>query len=466
MKFIRLLPTLMMLGGCMVGPDYQRPAMILPEQFPEQAGMKQQPAPSIQHDWWTLFNDPELNPLVETALSRSADIRLAVARLEEAEAALRETGAALLPELDLVENSTRSRSSATTATPMPAGTPLIRNNHRLTLSTSFELDFWGKLRRASESARAQALASRHGRDVAALTLAASTTRLYFAVRSLQAQTAAARDTLEARTASLSIATRRADAGLASDLDLNQARTARAEAAVQLREQERQLALYTHQLGVLAGDLTLQLKPGELIALPLPPAPPAGLPASLLEQRPDVRQAEQLLIAANADIGVARAAQFPTFSLSAFYGGESKILNEAYLREARVWSAGLGAALPIIDAGKFAARTERAEARQHQASATYQRAVENAFRDVADTLVSLRLAEENDADQQQRLATARATLQLARERYQAGYSPYLEVLDAQRTAADASIAAVRGREQRLGYSVDLFKALGGGWQAPH
>jgi multidrug efflux system outer membrane protein len=465
MKAVKLLPLLMVLGGCMVGPDYQRPALNLPEKFAEQAVTQEQSSAPIQRDWWTLFNDPELNRLVDTALSRSADIRLAVARLEEAEAALRETGAALLPELDLVENSTRSRSSSTTATPLPAGTPLIRKNHRLTLATSFELDFWGKLRRASESARAQALASRHGRDVAALTLAASTTRLYFAVRSSQAQVAAARDTLASRVASLSIATRRAEAGLASDLDLNQATTSRVEAAVQLREQERQLALYTHQLGVLVGDLNLQLKPGELVALPLPPAPPAGLPASLLEHRPDVRQAEQLLISANADIGVARAAQFPTFSLSAFYGGESKILNEAYLREARVWSAGLGATLPIIDAGKFAARTERAEARQRQASATYQRAVENAFRDVADTLVSLRLADQSDADQQQRLAAARTTLQLAQERYQAGYSPYLEVLDAQRTTADASIAALRSREQRLGYSVDLFKALGGGWQAP-
>jgi multidrug efflux system outer membrane protein len=187
-----------------------------------------------------------------------------------------------------------------------------------------------------------------------------------------------------------------------------------------------------------------------------------LPSALLERRPDVQQAEQQLIATNAQIGIARAAMFPTLSLTSYYGGESSALSTLLSSGARIWSLGFGLALPIFDAGRYAARTQAAEARQHQSVANYQKAVETAFREVADALTTLQQTEASEEDLQLRVKAARNALRLARLRYEAGYSAYLEVLDAQRTANDAELTFLRNRQSRLVASVDLMKALGGGW----
>lgn len=458
MRIFRIALLTTVLAGCAVGPDYRRPAVDLPTTY-NQPDIGEQ---KLATDWWTLYQDPVLNDLVASALAHNADIRQAVARVEEAEAALRETTATLLPEVDLVENSNKSRSSILTATPLPPGTPILRKDHKLTLSTSFELDFWGKLRRAAESARAATLATRYAKDVTALTVAGTTAQIYFALRSLDAQVAVTRELLSGREEALEVVKRRAAGGLASDLDVNQATAARADAAIQLKDLQRQRSRYEHQLGSLTGKPALQLSAGDIGKLPLPPLPPAGLPATLLERRPDVRQAEQSLIAANAQIGVARAAQFPTFSLTGSYGGESQSFHDIFKNDARTGLVGLGFVLPIIDSGKYAARTEQAEARQHQAAAMYQKTVETAFREVADALTDVQQSAAIEADQQARLAAANVSLNLARERYEAGYSPYLEVLDAQRTANDAALSQIRSRQSQLAFSVDLMKALGGGW----
>ena len=198
-------------------------------------------------------------------------------------------------------------------------------------------------------------------------------------------------------------------------------------------------------------------------MPLPPLPPAGLPSTLLQRRPDVLQAEQQLIAANAEIGVARAAMFPTVSLTSYYGGESSALSTLLSASgSRIWSIGFGLGLPIFDAGRYAARTQAAEARERQAVANYQKAVETAFREVADALSTLQQTAASEQDLRQRADAARNALRLARLRYEAGYSAYLEVLDAQRTDSDAELAFLRNRQSRLVASVDLMKALGGGW----
>jgi outer membrane protein, multidrug efflux system len=458
----RLAPALaaLALAGCMVGPDYERPATELPAAYP---GATDNAEPALQADWWTLYNDPVLSELVAASLARNADIRLAVARIEEADANLREANAAFLPEIDAGANASRARSSTTTGL-LPPGVPATRTDIRLALSTAFELDFWGKIRRAAESLRAQALGSRYAHDVVALSLAGLTTQGYFALRSLDAQVAVTRETLANREESLAYVRKRAAGGIASDLEVAQAETARAAIAVQLRDLERQRDLVLHQLAVLAGRLDLDLPAGDLRALPTPALPPAGLPSSLLERRPDVRQAEQALVAANAQIGVVKAAMFPTISLTGSLGAESKALSTLNDSGSRIGSLGFGLTLPIFDAGRYRARTDAAIAREHQSLAAYQKSVETAFREVADALTGVRQTSAAEQDYQTQLDAARRALRLARLRYEAGYSAFLEVLDAQRTANDAELAYLRNRQALLSATVDLMKALGGGWSA--
>jgi multidrug efflux system outer membrane protein len=266
-----------------------------------------------------------------------------------------------------------------------------------------------------------------------------------------------------RKESLSIAGTRADAGLASALDVYQAQGALADALAQRREAARQRALTERALAQLTGRLDLKILHGNLFDLPLPPAPPPGLPSALLARRPDIRSAEASMIAANAQIGVARAALFPTISLTASLGAQSAELSQLLSSGAGIWSIGLAAAAPLFDGGRREARVEQAEARRAQALAGYQRSIETAFREVADALVSVEQSAGAEADLAARLEAARSALELSNERYRAGYSPFLEVLDAQRTANDAELAFVRNRQARLAFSVDLMRSLGGGWQ---
>ena len=461
-SILATLCAALLLGGCAaVGPDYERPVMDLPGTFPD-APADVAPAATVPAEWWKLYGDQELDELVASALARNADMRIAVARIEEADANLREAGAAFLPQFDFGATSARSRISNQTANPIPASVPLVRNNVRLALSTAFELDFWGKLRRALETTRALALGSRYAREVVTLSLAGLTTQAYFSLRSLDAQVALTRSTLASRQETLDMVRRRARGGIASDLDINQAEFARADASAQLKELQRQRALVEHQLGALTGRLELTLAAGERLDLPLPPLPPAGLPSALLQRRPDILQAEQQLIAANAQIGIARAAMFPTISLTSYLGSESRGLSTLLGAGAGIWSLGFGLTLPVFDAGRYAARTQAAEARQKQAVGGYQKAVETGFREVADALATVRQTAAAEADQQARAQAARNVLRLASLRYEAGYSAYIEVLDAQRTANEAELALVRNRQSRLVASVDLMKALGGGW----
>jgi outer membrane protein, multidrug efflux system len=450
----------LLLAGCAkVGPDYQRPQVALPAEYPVPAAAS---GAEVAADWWTLYRDPALEELVASARKANADLRQATARVQEAEAALREARAALFPELSAGYNFTRSRVSAAGVPAPPAGT-VMRPSHQLLLSTSYEIDFWGRVSRVGEAAQASLLASGFSRDVVEITLAGSTAQAYFALRSLDAQVAVLDSSIKLRQDSLEIARARLQAGLASELDVYQAQGALSDALVQRRDAGRNRALVERQLAQLTGRLDLKLAAGELFALPLPPVPPAGLPSTLLERRPDIRSAEQSLVAANAQIGVARAAMFPTLSLTGSAGVASAELGDLLTSGARIWTLGAGLVAPIFDAGRREARVEQAQARREQAVAGYQRAVESGFREVADALVNVRESAQAEEELRARLEAARKALELSRLRYESGYSPYLEVLDAQRTANDAELAFVRNRQARLAFSVDLMKALGGGWK---
>jgi multidrug efflux system outer membrane protein len=458
---MRRFLLLLLIAGCTtVGPDYRRPAIDLPAQYPAETSPSDT---SIPAEWWQLYRDPTLDELVASAVQSNADIRLAAARVQEAEAILREAGAAPLPEVTGGYSVTRSRVSTRTVPPPQAAFPVDRSQHQLSASTSFELDFWGRFSRASEAARANLLALEFSQEVVGLTLASATAQTYFALRSLDAQLAVLENTIKARRDSLAIAQARAQAGLASELDVHQAQGALSDALVQRREAERQRALIERQLGQLTGRLDLKLLPGDLFALPLPPSPPPGLPSALLERRPDIRSAEQSMIAANAQIGIARAALFPTVSLTGALGAQSAEFAQLLSTGAGIWTLGFGLALPIFDAGRREARVDQAEARRSQALASYQRAIESGFREVSDALVNVEQTTGTEEELRERLQAARNALELSGIRYESGYSPYLEVLDAQRTANDAELAFVRNRQARLAFSVDLMKALGGGWK---
>jgi len=447
------------LAGCMVGPDYERPATELPGAFPEaqavSSGVEQVPA-----DWWRLFGDPVLDELIATALAANVDIAQAVARIEEADANLRAVNAAFFPEIDLAGSANRSAGSTTVAAPSP---PIVRNDLRLALNASFEVDFWGKIRRASEAARAQGLSTRYAKDVVTLSIAALTTQTYFSLRSLDAQIASTRATLVTRDETLRLVRRRADGGLSSDLEVRQAEGARSDAAFQLDELLRERALAEHLLGTLTGRLDVAIAAGDLSHLPLPALPPPGLPSALLERRPDIRQAEQDLVAANAQIGVAKAQLFPTITLTGDFGGESKSLAGLFTVPGRIWALGAGLSAPIFEGGRLTALVDVQQARQRQALAAYQRAIQIGFREVEDALTNLRRYAALEGDAQASLDAAREALRLANRRYEAGYTGFLDVLDSQRSLNVAELALIRSRQNLLSASVDLMKALGGGWE---
>ena len=461
-KLALVLAGLSLTGCQLMGLDYLRPKQALPETY-------QEPAPSVSaaaavsNQWWLVYQDPALNDLVESAVSNNADIKLAVARIEEADAYLREIGAALFPQVNLDSSASRYRVTETGAVPMMNGISPNRSNFNIKLSTAFEIDFWGKLRRAKESAKAQALASRYAKDTVDLSLKSLVVGDYLLLRSLDAQLVLSESSIKTREESLALTKRLLEGGVASALDVHQAEVAHSNLRAQIAELTRQRALIEHQLALLTGKLDLKLAPANIAALPIPPVPPVGLPSSLLEARPDVSQAEQNLIAANARIGVAKAALFPTISLTAGLGGESKDLGDVLKSSSGIWNGGLGLSVPIFDSGRLKSKVDQATAEQKQTLAAYEHAVQQAFVDVNDALVSLRQSAEIESALDTSQQSAQKALEIANNRYKSGYTSYLEVLDAQRVANDTSLAFVQSRQARLKASVDLFKALGGGWK---
>ena len=465
-RYLPVAALAVLLAGCAVGPDYQRPEAVLPGEFTAATSQADQPAAPVKKDWWTLFQDATLNELVAQALSYNHDLLAAVARVEEAEGLAREANATFFPQFDLNAGASRSQVSEVTAIPLSSSTPRIRDARSAALKTSFEIDVWGKLRRANEAARAQVLASRYARDTVELSVAGLVTSGYLSLRAADASLALTQNTFEVRAKSLEIVKSRLQAGSASPIELHQAEGSLAAAEVQLVELRRLRALAQNQLALLTGTPDLRVAPGDLRQLPLPPVPPAGLPSALLEGRPDIRQAEESLISANAQIGVAKAALFPSLSLTGSLGSESAALSNLFTGGAGTWSLGLAAAMPIFDAGRNAARIDQAGAVQKQSLIAYQKTVQTAFKEVNDALVGLRENAESERAQDKRVQAAQKTLELAQIRYEAGYSGFLDVLDAQRSANETLLGSVSTRQSRLNSAVDLFKALGGGWQDRH
>jgi len=463
LTYIPVVAVVLLIGCKSVGPDYRRNEANLPAAYSETNNDKtvaNTAQKEVLKQWWKRYQDEKLNEFVELALKNNTNIQLAVARIEEADASMREVGASLFPEVNLTAGATRTKVTEVGANPV-FGNP-TRNDYIFGLGTSYELDFWGKIRRAKESAAANALATRNAKETVELSLIGLVTSNYLQLRGLDAQIAVIKFNQLDLVESLNLTKRRLEGGVASALEVSQAEVAVTNSQAQLTELLRLRALSLHQLAILTGVLDLQLDTGDIRTLPLPPTPPVGLPSALLENRPDIRQAEQALIAENAQIGIAKAALYPSITLTGNLGGESLELGNILKSGARIWTFGLGLDLPIFDSGRRQSRVDQANAKQKQALAQYQTAIQNAFREVNDALVTRRLNAEREQSLIQSEASAKKALTVAENRYKSGYSAYLEVLDAQRVHNEASLSVVQAKQATFLATVELFKVLGGNW----
>jgi multidrug efflux system outer membrane protein len=448
-----------LISCALVGPDYKRPEINLPNTYHQEVN-KENIATDL-NNWWKLYQDPALDDLMDKALNKNVDINAAIARLEEADAYLKQVGAALIPSVDLTSQGNRSKATETGIIP-PSFVQPFRKNFNIQLGTSFELDFWGRLRRAKESARAEYIASQYSKDTVVLSLQSTLASNYLLLRSIDSQILALKDNVVSRKENLELTKKRLESGLISALDLHQAEAALNNLSAQLSDLMRQREIVSNQLILLSGDMNLNIPENKLDALVTPPIPPANMPSSLLESRPDIKEAEQIMIAANANIGVAKAALFPNIVLTANFGRESAELKNIDKTGSDIWGIGLGLTLPIFDSGRAQTRVSQATAKQKQALSYYESSIQNAFKEVNNAIVSLKEYTEQENDLKLTQDAAKKAMDIASNRYKAGYSSYLEYLDAQRVYNDASIAYIQKRQLRLMASVELFKSLGGSW----
>ena len=452
------------LWGCMtVGPDYKRPQVETPDQWPGATTSE-----AVSATWWKAYADPVLDQMIDEALVHNLDLRRAIARVDEARSALGITRADQYPGVSANASASRNRISQSSTISVPPGVDPTYNDYRATLNVSYEIDFWGKYRRATEAARADLLGSQFNREAVRLTLIADVARGYFALRALDAQVAITRRTISTRQASTALQRMRYEAGVASEFELRQVEAETAQAQALLPAIEQRLAIQETALAVLIGrsPRAIVAQPVDrgiaIDALTAPPSVPAGLPSEILERRPDLRQAEQSLVAANARIGQAKAAYYPSISLTGFFGAESSTLSSLFNAQSRMWQFAGSAAQTVFDAGRTQSQVGVAQAREQQALAQYQSAIQNAFKDALDALVTQRKAREVMDAEQLRIDALQSAMQLAQLRYDNGVSSLLDVLIAERLLLDAQLTRVEAQRAQLAASADLFKAMGGGW----
>ena len=456
-----LAPCLSLVAGCALGPSYKRPAVPGPEVWRDQAASAT-PASLADLPWWELFEDEELRRLVQVALEANKDLRIAVTRVDQARAELGIVKADQFPWIDAGASATTNRFSETA---FPRGVGGETDRFATTLDMTFEIDIWGRLRRAREAAQADLLATEEARHTVVMTLVSDVATAYLRLRQLDLELETTQRSVDSRQGSLQIVRDRFDAGLTSALDMHQAEAELASTRAQIPDLERQVAQTENQLSILLGRNPGAIDRGRpLTGQTTPPTVPAGLPSALLERRPDIRQAEAGLVAANARIGVAKAEFFPRISLTGFFGFASDSLSDLFKGPSRIWQFGPSATQPIFNAGRNRSNLELAEAREREALIRYEQAIQQAFREVEDALVAHRKAGEARTEQGVAVRASRETLSIAEERYTSGLTSYLDVLDAQRTLLAAEVAESRTLLSQLVAVVQLYRALGGGWDA--
>lgn len=456
------------LGGCAtVGPDFKAPASAPDAAWRHAASTSE--AARLPAQWWTVFGDATLDTLEQRALRDNPGVQAAAQRLLQAQAQLGVVRAGQAPNVALGAGVSNARTSSETSQGIALGGRSIEgNNFSVGASLSYELDLWGRVRRLVEAADAQALAAQDERDAVLLMLSGQVAQSYWQLRGLDAELAILRNALDARREAQDLVEARFKAGLSNELDVSRARIERANAEADLHEVQRQRNAVEHALATLVGASPSQplvdSSPGA--QLPLPPSIPVGLPASLLKQRPDLAASVAQLKAANAQVGVAKGAFYPSLSLTSNFGFASEHLRDLASGGARQFSIGpLALSLPVFDGGRNRASLALSKARYEEAVANHQTRLLTALREVEDALSDVQQRQQQGEVQAQSQQAAARALQVAQARYERGVSTYLDVTDAQRNALAADRAAAQIRTGRLLATVAVARALGGGWDAP-
>ena len=452
------------LPGCMVGPDYQRPQVEVPASY-------RFSVPDVKAiadaGWWAGFGDPVLAALVEEALRNNLDIRIAAARVDQYLGMLVVTRSVLYPQVGVspglpVQAARQRLSHQSSFAPIPNEVDTEFAFYQAALSASWELDLWGKVRRQAESDRATVFASEESRRGVVLSVAAATASGYIALRDLDRRLLISRDTARSRGDAFELFRKRFAGGVVSQVEVAQAEAQYEVALSVIPDYESKIAQQETALSLLLARNPGPIERGKTIDELLPIPVPTGLPSELLERRPDIRQAEQQLIAANAQIGAAKALYFPSISLTGLFGATSTSLSNLFSGPARTWTYAATLAAPIFNAGQIAGQVRQAEALQQQALATYRRTIQAAFGDVENALIEAQKSAQM-RDQLKRTVTAQSEYaRLARLRYDNGYTSYLEVLDAERSLFEQQLNYASSQDAALAAQIAIYKAMGGGW----
>lgn len=464
---IALPLAVMLLAGCAVGPNYKRPAIEVPVAHRDAGSVSAvtEGKSVAETPWQSLFNDPEINDLVETALKENFDIRMAAERIEQARAQFGISASRQYPTVDATGKFTAQRgSSSGSIIFVERGTNLDVSYTDAGGQFNWELDLWGRIRRLKESARAQYLATEDARYGVQTALIADVTFAYLSLRELDLELEIAEKTRRVAEDGLRLTKLRRQNGVATGLDVRQAETLLYTATSQRAATQRAIEQQENAINLLLGGSPGTVKRGKSLGeIANPQAVPAGLPSSLLERRPDIRQAEQQLIAANAQIGAAKALYFPQISLTSYVGGQSRSLSTLFTGPARLWNFSPGVTMPIFNAGRLRNNVRYTEAVQREAELNYRKTVQTAFREVSDSLIAhARLKEQRD--QQELLVEAlRESARLSNARYRGGLDSFLQVLDAQRNLFSGELVLAQLQLAELDSVVQLYRALGGGWQ---
>jgi multidrug efflux system outer membrane protein len=464
---VALLFPACLLAACAVGPDYKRPELALPESWPQQQDAAAQKANSADEQWWHLYADTILDQLEDEALAHNSDIQVAAARVLEVRAQLGIAQADQFPTVGANINESRTEYTLNGATPYPSTLPRIQSSYQATLNASYELDLWGKIRRANEAARADLLSAESAKETVRLTLTTQLAQQYFALVALDAQEAAIQRLLASRQERIGLNKKQVEVGVLSEYDLHQAEADVATVQSQLASiglaRNKQETALTLLLGRSPRDV---MGGGELHrgspSLPVVSVPD-GLPADLLLRRPDLRDAEQRLVSLNARIGVARAQYFPSLSLTGYAGGQSVSFSNLFSGPSRIFQFAANVSEPIFNAGRVGYLVDAAEARRDQALIQYKQAVANAFGDVRNALSAQSAAQQVLTYETTRSDALASAYKQAELRFQAGIASRLELLDVERNYLQAQLNRLDAERAQRSAVADLFKALGGGWQ---
>jgi multidrug efflux system outer membrane protein len=453
----------LLLTGCTLGPNYMRPGVPIPDNH--RSAVEPARAESLADiPWWELFKDPVLQDLTRDALRNNYDLRTAAARVEEARAQIGVTRSFLYPQIDVNGGGNAQQVSGLTDPPESFGSRRSFQNWFGVFNIVWEVDVFGRIRRQTEAANAIYVATEMDRRGVLIALIADVAQAYFNLRELDLELEVARRTLQLNDETTQFYRRRLDGGVSNRLELNQAIANRARTAAVIPDLERRIVTQENLINFLLGRNPGTIPRGPVLtAQYYPPTVPAGLPAALLERRPDVQSAEQLLVAANANIGAARALFFPNFSLSAALGGTSHDFTDLADKRAAIWSVSGGILQPIFQGWRLFWNYESTIARFDQLLAQYEKAAQNGFREVADALIAIEKLRDVRVEQEAQVAALQDASSLSRLRYDTGLANYLEVLIADQDFFDAEIELARTRGAQLNSVVQLYRALGGGWQ---